>query len=183
MYPGPKKKFSLTFIPGTCTHRSPPSTFLLLLPNVKKIAQMARCFRKSFHRVLDEDLAARFLIPLTKRLISDHDQLNPFCAFFWKGWSLSGTGLVRELPDLCAEHFWIFFFSARPLFCTPTIFFFYFCLGRSHGIIFFSWLGLCVVPLLPVCCTPTIIFFFISPGQQHKNYFFSWPGLCVVPLL
>ena len=89
------------------THRSPPSTFLFLLLFVRKKAPMARCFRISFHRVLDEDLAAHFLTPLTKIWISGHDQLNPVGAFFWKGGSLSGTGLVRELPDLCAEHFWI----------------------------------------------------------------------------
>ena len=76
MCPGLEKKFSCRALSGHGTHRSPPSTFLLLLPFVEKMAQIAGCCRKSFRRVLDQDLATSSIIPLTKSLISDSDPIE-----------------------------------------------------------------------------------------------------------
>ena len=82
----------------------PSSTFFLLSPNTEKMTQIARCFRISVHRALDEVCFSTFLVPLAKRLILDRDQLDPFGAFFSEKEDCHRTAR-GELPDLRAEHF------------------------------------------------------------------------------
>ena len=81
--PCTKIKFFYGVSRGRCTPLHAPSTFGLLGPNARKMTQIARCFRISFHRALDEVRFSTFLIPSMKRLISDCDQLNHFVRNSW----------------------------------------------------------------------------------------------------
>ena len=74
--PCTEKKVSSRALPGHGTHRSPPSTFLLLLPIGSKIAQMARCCRRSCQRIKNWIRFSTFLTRLIERLISDRDPLE-----------------------------------------------------------------------------------------------------------
>ena len=65
----------------------------------KKIAQMERCCRESLQRALDEVMAAGFLAPMMKRLISDRDPTDfILCKISEKWGSLKGLQVKCSNP-------------------------------------------------------------------------------------